>query len=435
MEPSGVLEWCHLKRCLTHVRRTEQWAQKAPPQRNLNFAFSGERRSGHVAVQDGSKCQPAGVVLQMAPPQRRIRISNGGWPWRNGGWTCGATSGWLLQCHVARGRKRRESDMWRHLIGHLGKSWAQDLRHLGSVWTFEWFAFSEESQEWHVSPLFYFSTEGSEKETCVTCFFWKKQKMTRGRGERRWARPCGAISDKMKKVEVQDLRHLWGDLNTLNSSFSEESRKWHMAFAFSEEMRAWHVSSAGDTLQMAPPQRGQAYLFCRNLGVTHVSYFSEKSRERHVSGYFSRRREGLTRVPCRRHTSSGATSEETSSTFSRQDNLWHLASPGSLGMTHGAGWIGWHMADKWDDMWRLLKVAPHWHKRMAEERRWHVAPTLGEPYADTWQVNGRREKRQVAPIQGTRLLYFWVFFKIQIFKRKACVTPPQCGSHIASLLK
>ena len=129
----------------------------------------------------------------------------------------------------------------------------------------------------------------------------------------------------------------------LNSSFSEESRKWHMASAFSEEMRAWHVSSAGDTLQMAPPQRRQAYLFCKNLEVTHVSYFSEKSRKRHVSGYFSRRKERLTRVPCRRHSSNGATSEETNSTFSRQDNLWHLASPGSL----------------WNDTWRRMDRVTH----------------------------------------------------------------------------
>jgi hypothetical protein len=78
MEPSGVLEWCHLKRCLTHVRRSEQWAQKAPPQRNLNFAFSGEIRSGHVVVQDGSKCQLAGG----GPSDGATSEENSNFKWR-----------------------------------------------------------------------------------------------------------------------------------------------------------------------------------------------------------------------------------------------------------------------------------------------------------------------------------------------------------------
>ena len=83
-----------------------------------------------------------------------VWILNGGLPWRNEGWPCGATSGWLLQCHVARGMKRRERTCGA-LIGHLKKIRAQDLRHLWAlIWIFEWFAFPEESQEWHVSPTF-----------------------------------------------------------------------------------------------------------------------------------------------------------------------------------------------------------------------------------------------------------------------------------------
>ena len=36
--------------------------------------------------------------------RRRFEFQMGGWPWRNGGWTCGSSSEWLLQCHVAGGK-------------------------------------------------------------------------------------------------------------------------------------------------------------------------------------------------------------------------------------------------------------------------------------------------------------------------------------------
>ena len=159
------------------------------------------------------------------------------------------------------------------------------------------------------------------------------------------------------------------------------------------------------------------------------STFLRKSRERHVSSCFFWKKQRLTRgicffwgnerlpcVLCRRHSSNGATSEETSFTFSWQDNIWHLAShEWSLEWHMAQGEDGgyWHMAWNEEDMWRLLKVAPHWH------------------LADKWE---EREMTSGANL-GDKAPIFLGFSKFRFFKRKAYVTPPQCGSHIASLLK
>ena len=117
---------------------------------------------------------------------------------------------------------------------------------------------------------------------------------------------------------------------------------------------------------------------------------------------FLRKKQRLTRVLCRRHTSNGATSGETSFTFSGQDNTWHLASHGGFEwhMAQGEDGGHWHMAwneEMSNDMWRLLKVAPHWH------------------LADKWEERENDKWRQSRG-QGS---YIFGFFKIQVFQKKS----------------
>ena len=178
-----------------------------------------------------------------------------------------------------------------------------------------------------------------------------------------------------------------------------------------------------ETLQMAPPQRRQGYLFCRNLRVTHVSYFFEKVGRDMCQATFLEGGRGwhvspvgnpLQVAPPQRRQAPLFLDRTTYDTWHLLVILeWHMA-PDRI-LTHGR-WMGWHVAAS-EGSPTLTRV-----KRMAEERRWHVAPTLGEPYADTWQVNGRREKRQVAPVQGTRLLFFWVFQNSNFQKESLCDT-------------
>ena len=193
----------------------------------------------------------------------------------------------------------------------------------------------------------------------------KKQRLTRGRGKRRRSKPCGAISDKV-----------WSSgLAPPLDFFSEESRKWHVASTFSEKSREWHMSPAfllrKWEIDMCPLQ--ETLFKWRHLRGDKFCFFWPGQPMTLGISWWSLE--------------------------------WHMAQGEDGGY--------WHMAWNEEDMWRLLKVAPHWH------------------LADKWE---EREMTSGANL-GDKAPIFLGFSKFGFFKRKAYVTPPRCGSHIASLLK
>ena len=188
-------------------------------------------------------------------------------------------------------------------------------------------AFSERSRDWHVAE-----------------------------GRRSRSKPCVAtFSERIEKVtSVQDLLAKSGRIWMFEFLLFWKSKNdmCHLLFLRRAENDTCHLLQ--ERIPQKPQVRGQLYFFWRKLGVTCVSYFSEKSRERHVSVYFFFWRVvTVDTCPLQENTSNGATSEETSFTFSGQwtYDTWQIN-----------GDFEWHTGTWW--RWWILT-----------EMEWHVAAT------------------------------------------------------------